>query len=161
VVHAATASELGFSNIVRTLEGICLARLERFDAAVDALNMAQGPVIEGNALTSLAAALAGADSLAAAAKTAMIDESEWRIDPWAIWLTAAAGDPDKAFAYLQQWFDETGYFPLQLLWTPEAELLRSDIRFLELMQEYGVSQLWRKELPDLCKADSKGPITCS
>jgi serine/threonine-protein kinase len=161
VAHAATARELGFSNIVRTLEGICLARLARFDAAVDALKMAQGPVIEGNALTSLAAALAGADSLAAAAKTAMIDESEWRIDPWAIWLAAAAGNPDKAFAYLQQWFDETGYFPLQLLWTPEAELLRSDTRFLELMQEYGVSQLWRKELPDLCKADSKGPFTCS
>jgi hypothetical protein len=146
---------------VSALEGICLARLARFDAAGEALNMAHGPLIEGNALTSLAAALPGAGSLAAAAKTAMTDESEWRIGPWAIWVAATAGEPDKAFIYLQQWFDESGYFPLQLLWTPEAGILRRDPRFLELMQEYGVSQLWRKELPDLCKADSTGRFSCS
>ena len=161
VAHAANARELGFSNIVSALEGICLARLARFDAAGEALNMAHGLLIEGNALSSLAAALPGADSLAAAAKVAMIDESEWRIGPWAIWVAATAGEPDKAFAYLQQWFDETGYFPLQLLWTPEAGILRRDPRFLELMREYGVSQLWRKELPDLCKADSADRVSCS
>ena len=161
VANAATARELGFSNIVSALEGICLARLAQFDAAIEALNMAHGTVIEGNALASLAAALPGADSLEAAAKMAMIDEGEWRISPWAIWVMAAAGESDKAFAYLEQWYDESGYFLLQLLWTPEAEILRRDTRFLELMQEYGVSQLWRKKLPDLCKADSQSTFTCS
>jgi len=161
VAKAAAARELGFSNVVSALEGICLARLGRFDAASEALNLAHGPVIESNAISSLAAALPGAESLAAAAKTAMTDESDWRIGPWAIWLAATAGDTDKAFAFLQQWFDKTGYFPLQLLWTPEAGIMRRDPRFLELMQDYGVSQLWRKELPDLCKADSDDPFSCS
>jgi len=161
VTNAAAARELGFSNVVSALEGVCLARLGQFDAAGEALNMAHGPVMESNALSSLAAALPGAESLEAAAKKAMLDESEWRIGPWAIWLMATAGESDKAFAFLQQWFDETGYFPLHLIWTPEAEAMRQDARFLELMQENGVSQLWRKELPDLCKADSEDPFSCS
>ena len=161
VANAATARELGFSNIVSALEGICLARLARFDAAGEALKVAHGPLNGLGALASLAAALPGSDSLAAAAKTAMNDESEWRITPWAIWLAATAGEPDKAFAYLQQWFEETGYFPLQLLWTPEADILRRDPRFLELMQDSGVSKVWRNDLPDLCNAENERPFSCS
>ena len=161
VANAATARELGFSNIVSALEGICLARLGQFDAASAALRLAHGPINQGSALQSLAAALPVADSLAAAAKMAMIDADAWRVSPWSIWLLATAGDVDKAFVFLQQWFDKTGYFPLQLLWTPETGNLRRDRRFLELMQEYGVSQLWRNELPDLCKGDSKGQFSCS
>jgi len=161
VTNAASARELGFSNIVSNLEGICLARLGQFDAASAALKVAHGPVIESSALKSLAEALTGADNLAAAAQQAMTDESAWRMGPWAIWLAAAAGEPDKAFTFLQQWFDEAGYFPLQLLWTPEAQILRRDARFLELMQDYGVSQLWRNELPDRCKAADEGRFSCS
>jgi serine/threonine-protein kinase len=161
VANAASARELGFSNIVSSLEGICLARLGQFDTASAALKVAHGPVIESSALKSLAKTLPGADNLAAAAQQAMTDAGEWSMGPWAIWLAAAAGEPDKAFDFLQQWFDEAGYFPLQLLWTPEAGVLRRDARFLELMQEYGVSQLWRNELPDRCKATNEGRISCS
>jgi TolB-like protein len=161
VANATAARVLGFSNTVNALKGICLARLGQLDAAGEALKSAYGPMHEGGALAQFAEVLPGAASLAEAAKMALAQETELKISGWAIWLAAAAGDADRAFADLQVLFEGSGYFPLQLLWTPEAGILRRDPRFLELMQEHGVSQLWRKEPPDLCEADSEAVLSCS
>jgi TolB-like protein/Tfp pilus assembly protein PilF len=158
--NAAAARELGFSSFVNNLEGICLARLGRLDDASEALKMALGPMQEDNALASLAAALPGSTSLQDAAASAMTDADLWQNDPWAMWLAAAAGEPERAFARIIEGFVDGGYLHAQLLWTPETAVLRRDPRFLEIMRVSGIARIWRNDPPDLCNSESGGTFSC-
>jgi hypothetical protein len=91
----------------------------------------------------------------------MANEAEWRDDPWGVWVAAAAGETDKAFVRLEREFAGDGYLHMQLLWTPEAAVLRRDARFLELMRESGVMRIWRNDFPDLCNSEDDGPFHCN
>ena len=158
--NAAAARQIGFSVFVNNLEGICLARLGRLDDASKALISALGPLQDDNALASLAAALPGAASLEEAAASAMTDAEFWQNDPWAMWLAAAAGRPDQAFARINEGFVDGGYLHAQLLWTPEAAVLRGDARFLEIMRDSGIARIWRNDPPDLCSNESGSAFSC-
>ena len=158
---AKKARELGFSTVVNSMEAICLGRLGRLDEAAQVLRAALGPIDESSALASLAAALAGADSLEDAARSAMAQAQEWPQDRWAIWLAAAAGDAEAAFAGLAEVAAGSGYLHLQLLWTPEGAVLRTDDRFLELIRDSGMAQIWRSDLPDLCNTSEDGVFSCT
>jgi hypothetical protein len=110
-------------------------------------------------MSALAQALRSAESLHDAAVAAMTTESDWLDDPWAVWVAAAAGETDKAFVRLEREFAGDGYLHMQLLWTPEAAVLRRDARFLDLMRASGVMRIWRNDLPDLCNSEDD-PFHC-
>ena len=158
--NAAAARELGFSSFVNNIEGICLARLGRLEDASRALALALAPIQGDSALASLAAALLGATSLQEAALAAMSDADLWQNDPWALWVTAAAGETDQAYARIEEGFADGGYLHAQLLWTPEAAAIRSDARFLEIMRVSGIARIWRNDPPDLCNNESGGAFSC-
>ena len=160
ISNARGARELGFSSVVNSFEGICLARTGQLLEAAQLLTAARSPLDDANAISALADALEQADSLQAAAVTAMTQESEWADDPWAVWVAAAAGDLDKAFERLGREFEGEGYLHMQLLWSPEAAALRRDPRFLELMRESGVMRIWRNDFPDHCRTEDDGPFFC-
>jgi len=160
VENAAAARELGFSSFVNNLEGICLARLGRFDDASEALTMALAPMQGDSALASLAATLPGATSLQEAAASAMAGADLWQNDPWAMWLAAAAGEQDRAFARINEGFVDGGYLHAQLLWTPETAVLRGDPGFLKIMRDSGIARIWRNDPPDLCNSESGGTFSC-
>lgn len=161
VRFASTARELGFSSIVNTLEGICLARLGQSENAARALRTALDPSVGANAMSALADALDNSANLHDAAVAAMDTEAEWADDPWAVWVAATAGKTDRAFERLQREFAGDGYVHMHVLWTPEATELRRDPRFLQLMQESGVTRIWRNDQPDLCSADDGATFHCN
>lgn len=158
--NSSVARDLGFSSIVNTLEGICLARMGELSDASRAIKAGLGPLNETSALSSLADALLNTDNLRDAAVAAMSTESEWIDDPWAVWVAAAAGETDKAFARLEREFSGDGYLHMQISWAPETAVLRRDERFLELMRESGVMRIWRNDLPDLCSSEDDEPFHC-
>ena len=160
VENATVARDLGFSTVAASLNGICLARLGRLDSAGEMFRTAAGPLAGDSAQASLADALAEADSLEDAAKNAMASAAGWTIDSWAVWVAAAAGDVETAFGWLGEGFAGSGDRHMQLLWTPEASVLRSDPRFFEYMQQSGVDRTWRNDLPDLCTAGDAGRLNC-
>ena len=75
-------------------------------------------------------------------------------------MTAAAGETDQAYARIKQGFADGGYLHAQLLWTPEAAAIRSDVRFLEIMRASGIARIWRNDPPDLCNNESGGAFSC-
>lgn len=158
--YARQASKLGFSPVVNVFEGLCLARLGRFEEAGAALRPAIDPLRAASGLRSFADALPEARELAAAARTALAEVAEWPNDPWVLWLAVIAGDNDRVFAALNEMGAECADPGLVSLWIPEAATLRQDPRFLEFMSTSGVSDLWRNDYPDLCDTDGDGRLRC-
>jgi TolB-like protein/Flp pilus assembly protein TadD len=161
VEYARGAIELGFSSYVSVFEGLCLARLGRFEEASRALIPALDPLRESSGLRSFAAALQVSDSPKTAAQTALMQEEAWPNDPWAFWLSVVAGDADRVFAALPRMDSERGDWRFVILWLPEAAELRRDPRFLEFMTDSGVTDLWRNDYPDLCQPDDNGRLSCN
>ena len=159
IEHAITARELGFSRSINVIEGICLARSGQMQEASRALAPAVDPMQETSSLRDLAAALANSGSLAEAARATQPASAYQQDDPWALLLAVAAGDNDAAFARLRQQFADSDHGSMSLLWSPEARGLRQDDRFLELMTQSGVKEIWRNDLPDLCDA-ADGALRC-
>ncbi len=159
VEHATKARDLGFSRSVYVIEGICLARLGRMQEASEALASAVDPTQDVSSLRELAKVLAKSKNLAGAARTAWRTKVLQPTDPWALLVAVAAGDNDAAFARLQQEFAANNHISMSLLWSPEAAGLRQDARFLELMEQSGVVEIWRNDLPDLCETDD-GNLRC-
>ena len=157
--HAMKARELGYSRNINVIEGICLARLGRMQEASRALAPAVDPMRDTSSLRELATALAVSGSLLDAARVAQQAGNYQADDPWALLVAVAAGDNNAAFARLRQEFADGDYGGLPLLWGPEAAGLRQDGRFLELMTQSGVKEIWRNDLPDLCEA-AEGELRC-
>jgi len=157
--HATKARELGYSRNINVIEGICLARLGRMQEAGRALAPAVDPMRDTSSLRELATALAVSESLLDAARVAQQAGNYQADDPWALLVAVAAGDDDAAFARLGQEFADGDYGGLSLLWGLEAAGLRQDGRFLELMTQSGVKEIWRNDLPDLCEA-ADGELRC-
>lgn len=159
IKHAKKAHNLGFSRSVYVIEGICLARLGRMQEASGALASAVDPMQEASSLREFSEVLAVSENLAAAARVASQTMAYQSTDPWSLLVSLAIGDNDAAFAHLEQDFAENDYSSMSLLWSPEAAGFRQDARFLQLMEQSGVVEIWRNDLPDMCSAE-EGKLRC-
>lgn len=155
VQHAQQASSLGFSQGINVIEGICLARLGRMQDASRALVPAVDPMQEVSSLREFATALAVSGSLREAAQTAQQAGPYEPTDYWSLLIAIFAGNNDVAFELLQNKVGSGDHGNMTLLWGPEAASLRQDARFMELMRQSGVIEIWRNDLPDLCEADGE------
>ena len=156
IEHVTEAKKLGFSRSINVVESVCLARLGRLPEASRSLAPAIDPMRAKSSLREFATELSASTNIAAAARAAQARSEPAADDPWALLLAIIAGDNDAAIARLKRQFADGEHESMVLLWSPEAAGLRADPRFLDLMAQAGVIEIWRNDPPDLCEAGDDG-----